>query len=884
MIDRFINFLLRPGHPLEHQMFLFGTIAVMLGLTSALCISLFALHAPLLTVVSALSLLVCIAAAVYSFRTHKYDIGNITYVIFAIYITFPLGILFGGGIYSGVPIWFVIAIVYIAMVFERRRFFIFMGIGLVLFVVTAYYSYMNPQLFQVEFTPFFRFLHISFSVVFLAILVALLVRYQQILFKNENNIAHKQKDEIQALSDAQSRFFSSMSHEIRTPLNTIIGLNEMTLRDQTISEEVADNAVNIQNASRMLLSLINDVLDLSTIESGRMELAEDQYETSQMLSDIVNLLWGRAKDKGLSFEVNVGEGVPSMLYGDEMRLKQVIINVLSNAIKYTEEGSVSLSVDGETVGANEFMLRIDIDDTGIGIRKEALPYLFDSFKRVDTERNRNVEGTGLGLAISKEIVDLMGGTILVDSIYTKGSHFQIEVKQKIANPKPMEYTLATGVSNPESYVNIFEAPDAHVLIVDDNDMNRIVTRKLLRSTRVQTDMAASGQECLEKTANTHYDLIFMDHEMPEMDGIETLKAVRSQSGGLCHNTPVIALTANAGSDRNAFYAAQGFQAYLAKPIHGSLLEATLLQFLPPDLVERSLIQNEEERIKINRMEKRRGIVVSVDSPCDLPEEMLEQYRLTRMPLYVVTEHGRFRDTEEIDSDNLFAYCATGARAYSEAGAVEEYEAFFGELLNEAASVIHVTISSSIGRSYKTALQAAASFDNVHVVDSHSISSGIGLTAIKASKLVEEGKNITEILEALDAYTDKVIANSLVTSHESPIVQTYMPAPIRALIQAFSLDPIMKVDRRGAGLGGFKGGYVSSASDKYIKSAMRRANRRGDKKLLFVVYAGCSVEEQENIRKAVEELSTFEELIMQKASATLAANTWLHSFGIIYADE
>ncbi|MBQ9067505.1 MAG: hypothetical protein IJ131_00365, partial [Eggerthellaceae bacterium] len=320
MVERLKSVFFKEGRTLEHQMFIFGSIAVVLGLLSALVISLVAPLAIELTVVSAVALVVCSLAIVWAFRTENYYVGNIVLVVFAIYLTFPIGILVGGGIYSGVPIWFIIAIVYIAMVFKGRSFWILMIVGLAIFFGTAYYSYQHPELYQIGLSDSFRFLHIAFSIVAVSLLIALLVRYQQILFQYENDIAHAQKEEIKALSDAQSRFFSSMSHEIRTPLNTIIGLNEMTLRDQQATKEIAENASSIQNASRMLLSLINDVLDISKIESGRMELAESQYETSRMLSDIVNLLWSRAREKGLHFEVNVGESVPSMLYGDEMRL------------------------------------------------------------------------------------------------------------------------------------------------------------------------------------------------------------------------------------------------------------------------------------------------------------------------------------------------------------------------------------------------------------------------------------------------------------------------------------------------------------------------------------------------------------------------------------
>ena len=873
-----------PGRSLEHQMFIFGSIAVMLGLVSALLISILAPLSGQLTIASAVATVICSVAIAYSFKTKNFFRGNIVLVVFAVYITFPIGILVGGGIYSGTPIWFIIAMVYIAMVFKGKPFWILTIVGLAIFVGTAYYSFQHPELFQIELTEEFRFVHITSSVVGVSLLIALLVRYQQIVFAQENLIAHEQKEEIQALSDAQSRFFSSMSHEIRTPLNTIIGLNEMTLRDQNVSEEVAENAANIQNASRMLLALVNDVLDLSKIESGRMELAESQYETSRMLSDVVNLLWGRAKEKHLQFEMNVGENIPSMLYGDEMRLKQVIINVLANAIKYTESGSVTLTIDGETRGANEFMLRIDVDDTGIGIRKEALPYLFDSFKRVDVERNKNVEGTGLGLAISKQLVDLMGGTITVDSIFTKGSHFQIEVPQRIANAEPMQYRSVTSRSDASTYENIFEAPDAHVLIVDDNDMNRMVSRKLLRATRVQADVASSGAECLEKTAETRYDVIFMDHEMPEMDGIETLRRIREQVGGLCKGTPVVALTANAGSDMNAFYLNQGFQGYLAKPIHGSLLEATLLQFLPAELIERTSAEVEGETLRVSATRRKRAIAVTVDCPCDLPDSMLAEYNITRMPFYIITERGRFRDVEEIDADNLFAHFEAGGTARTHPATVEEYESFFGNMLDEAETVLHLSMSSKVSRAYDVACQAASSFGNVQVVDSYQFSSGLGLMALRASQLASAGTDLAEIVEDLDAYSDKVMSTVLVSSFDSPIIRIGMPAPLRALVHLLSWEPVLHLKRSGLKLAGFHGGYVSEAPAKYVKSAMRRAVRKGDGKVLFVTFSGCSLEEQRDILEQVNKLSNFEQVVQQKASATVAANTWLHSFGIMYAKE
>ena len=271
---------------------------------------------------------------------------------------------------------------------------------------------------------------IIYAVVQIALGVALLyTRY-----KSGRRIleSEAQKKELEGLSQAQNTFFSSMSHEIRTPINTIIGLNEMILREE-ISDEVAQDAANIQSAGKMLLHLINDILDMSKLESGQMEIVNSTYNTADMLSDIVGMLWIRAQDKGLKFSVEVEPSLPSQLVGDEMRIRQVLINILNNAIKYTKEGSVKLSIQCENKGSNTSKIIYTVSDTGMGIRKENIPHLFDAFKRMDEDKNKYIEGTGLGLSIVKQLVDMMNGTITVNSIYMKGSTFIIEIPQEIAD-------------------------------------------------------------------------------------------------------------------------------------------------------------------------------------------------------------------------------------------------------------------------------------------------------------------------------------------------------------------------------------------------------------------------------------------------------------------
>ncbi|MBQ4417733.1 MAG: response regulator, partial [Butyrivibrio sp.] len=279
--------------------------------------------------------------------------------------------------------------------------------------------------------------------------------------------------------------------------------------------------------------------------------------------------------------------MPSRLYGDEVRIKQVLVNLLSNAVKYTEQGSVTMSVQGDRIDDRHVLMTCRVEDTGMGIRKEAIPHLFDAFRRVDEKKNRNIEGTGLGLSIVKQIVDLMHGEIGVSSVYTKGSTFTFSLKQEIADETPVgDISLRTVTGNRARafYRQSFEAPKARVLIVDDNEMNLTVEAGLLRDTKMTIDTAMSAREALDKTLRTHYDVIFMDHLMPETDGIECLKLIRAQEGGLSREVPVIVLTANAGSENQAMYAESGFDDYLLKPVSGEQLEQALLKALPEDLI------------------------------------------------------------------------------------------------------------------------------------------------------------------------------------------------------------------------------------------------------------------------------------------------------------
>ena len=401
----------------------------------------------------------------------------------------------------------------------------------------------------------------------------------------------KQIEIADSANRAKSAFLSNMSHEIRTPINAVLGLNEMILRESE-DKDILTYSENIKAAGNTLLGLINDILDFSKIEAGKIDIVPVDYDLSSVINDLVNMVRIRADEKGLALELDFDRDMPKMLNGDEVRIKQSITNILTNAVKYTERGCVTFTIGYEKCAddPDSVLINVAVKDTGIGIREEDMKKLFSEFERIDVERNRNIEGTGLGMNITRSLLDMMGSKLVVESTYGEGSVFSFSLRQKVVKWEPLgDYKESYNASIAEKgrYKSAFTAPDARVLMVDDNEMNLLVFKSLVKQTLVKVDTVLSGDECLSICGDNKYDIIFLDHMMPGKDGVETLHELKEMKNAPNIDTPVVCLTANAISGAREEYLREGFDDYLTKPIDPERLESMMIEYLPEEKTVRS---------------------------------------------------------------------------------------------------------------------------------------------------------------------------------------------------------------------------------------------------------------------------------------------------------
>ncbi|SFP92529.1 His Kinase A (phospho-acceptor) domain-containing protein [Butyrivibrio proteoclasticus] len=503
-------------------------------------------------------------------------------------------------------------------------------------------------------------------------------RNEFIAILRATELAKMEERRAKAANEAKSNFLANMSHEIRTPINAVLGMNEVILRECK-DEKIIEYAQNIESAGRTLLSLINDILDFSKIESGSMEINEAEYDLSSVLNDVFNMVNLKAQQKALKLNFEIDEMIPDKLYGDEMRIRQVMVNILNNAIKYTEKGMVTLSLNGIEED-NGILLVLKVKDTGIGIKPDEIDSLFDKFKRLDVDKNKTVEGSGLGLAITHSLIELMDGTIDVESEYGVGSTFIITMPQGIRSDSRIgdfKARIANTVKNKE-YHEKFVAPDAKILVVDDTPMNHVVIRELLKNTKIQIDSAGSGAECLEKQRFEKYDIIFMDYRMPQMDGIETFKTMKDDDVSKNKDTPVIILTANAITGARENFLQEGFEDYLSKPIESEKLENLIMKFLPKDKV---IASREESEDSESRPDENYDSFVGVFNEIDTKEGLrncgnMESY-LNILKVYY--------DSINFTRDNILG-------AY-ESGNIKDYTSYVHSLKSTSRAIGAIRLSN-----------------------------------------------------------------------------------------------------------------------------------------------------------------------------------------------
>ena len=477
----------------------------------------------------------------------------------------------------------------------------------------------------------------TFTVLFVSILTGLLV-YSLISFfiiigyrhesKNNKRMeemkANEQKREYEAkllvlekkaadsANKAKSDFLADMSHEIRTPINAVLGMNEMILRESK-DDQILEYSSNIKSAGNTLLSIINNILDFSKIEDGKMNLVPVEFDIAELINNLVNAISERARSKGLEFHVEVDESIPSKIYGDDVRISQIVLNLLTNAVKYTETGSVTLHVKNSGTTDGDVKLRFEVADTGIGIKEEDLGKLFESFKRIEEKRNRHIEGTGLGISIVCKLLDMMNSKLDVESKYAIGSTFGFDLKLKVVDDTPVgkyDEKRKSALAAQSEETHIF-APDAKVLVTDDNGMNLKVAANFMKIFGINPVTCSSGKETIELMKKNKFDIVFLDHMMPNMDGMETLRVLKDEN--LLDGASVIALTANAIAGAEDQYLKAGFDGYLSKPIMVKDIEKVLKKFLPAEVISDNQEAVPQKKTNSMTLDKARELGLNVEA-------------------------------------------------------------------------------------------------------------------------------------------------------------------------------------------------------------------------------------------------------------------------------
>lgn len=616
----------------------------------------------------------------YAYHSKKYQRCYFITIVVIFMFLFPIMFFKSGGYKGGMPSFYIFGILFTIFMLEGWLMFFCVWLELIIYIFTIGIAYYYPDTviwFQSEKEIVVDVL--TGVVVSSASLgVAMYLHFR--IYKKQQIFLSQAREEAMEANRAKSTFLANMSHEIRTPINVMLGMNEMILRESE-SREVVQYAKSVERAGNYLLSLINNILDITRIESKKLDIIEEKFSLRQLVQEVCLIGAKQAEAKNLEFVVDVEETLPKYLEGDALHIKQVILNLINNAVKYTKKGKVFLEVCQE-----EKQISFSVKDTGIGIKKEDMEALFDMFMRADIKRHRNIEGSGLGLTIAKELCEQMGGHIQAESIYGKGSNFTVYFPLKDAGTEKIgQWKVVEGEPVQEKRKKFF-ASEAQILLVDDSEQNIQVITSLLRRTGVQLDTAASGFECIEKVRNKKYHLIFLDYMMPEMDGIETFHRLKKEVNG--QSVPVIALTADVSTGIHQHFLSEGFSDYLSKPVMWEKLEELLLQWLPAALVsmkngagedwnitEKQLLDLKQKLKKwdIELSEGLRLLSGSISQYRKLAELFVEYYMPNKEQLARSFERLQNTQKEIKNMTGLIHTLKSNARAV---GAIELYELSF----------------------------------------------------------------------------------------------------------------------------------------------------------------------------------------------------------------